>query len=264
LDNGGIITEIIYITPGFIALEFLYFLIPSKRRTGFERLAWSLILTIPILGIIKFIQEITPYLVFDYLPSYVAWAWSLALGLGFLISRIYRGKNLSLKLGGLFGLEVIYNYPRVWNKFFAENNDNTFRFNLDDGRIYIGKIVNYSIDPNYEEQEIFIRPAFVCVEKERKLEGLNYFPSGSYLKLDSIVTVDVLPERIDMSAFKIWTCPECGGPMNVDENRKALTASDYVCPEGHTRIVRHSNGEVCKYEQGTIVGTGEFLEEYPR
>ncbi len=191
--------QIIYILPGFITMEVFYFIAKARRKRTWEFGLWSLIISIPIMGAIKTLQDITPYYFFDYLPMYVLMSWSSAVAIGIILWLIYKKRLPDTLINKILKESVLVTYNNVFEYTVQNNANSFFKFNTKKGEVYIGKIFRYTLGLEDEEQEIFIRPAIIAITKGDKLIGKNYYYDGSYFKMGEINTFDILGEDLIVS-----------------------------------------------------------------
>ena len=198
VDINQIINSIIYIIPGFIALSVYYFLIPTRKRSDFERLISSIIFSIPIYAIILFFENLLNLYLRANKEIYIPLSWFIAVILGLMLSKIVSSvwfNNIITSIGIKFKLK-----PRVWNEVFDLPEAKWVRVVLSNGNVYIGSLSLYSLDPNDPDKDIFLHPAYLLKKqsdneiKSTEFEIVEIIEKGVYIRGANIVSVEFLPD----------------------------------------------------------------------
>ena len=156
-----IIGLVLYIVPGFLALELYHYVYPIKDRDNFIISTWSIIFGVLITGFLKW---------FDYcylnnalrsndntFPSFlfiiVLIVSGLLIGALGIACHILREK-LSKRF---FFLEIPS--QSLWKKIINNSNEDWVVVFLDDESIYLGWIQEFTANPNNENQEFLLNNA---------------------------------------------------------------------------------------------------------
>ncbi len=207
----SIISQNIYITQGFIVLyvynwsktttekkigkRLLTIETQVKDKNDTETIILSLIVSVPIMGFVYLLQKLTGRPCFDYLLNYVIISWATAFLVGLFFGIRHQPKSFFLSIIQPLRTRRAYlSSSSVWNKLFIDNPNTFYRFSLSDGRIYIGKVEHFSINPNMEERGVFIRPS-IMIENDDEVVGS--FERGTYIEGEDIISIDIL-ESLDI------------------------------------------------------------------
>lgn len=190
--------QIIYITPGFLAMELFYYITRIRRKKAWEYGLWSLIITLPIFALMKALEDLLYYPFFSYLPAYILLSWSTAALVAIILSRLYKNLITGGILSKIFKTGILLPYITVYYNTIEKHKNNLFRFTLKTGEIYIGKVILYSLALE-EDKEIFIRPAIIVEEENGQTIGKHFFGEGSYINISDVSSIDVLPKELEIS-----------------------------------------------------------------
>ncbi len=161
---------ILYITPGFIAIEIYRRHFPAKERNTFTQVTQSIIFALIIIALLRIIDG-------KYLNNWLHTNKGLTLDTRFTIVLILSGI--------VFGYLAVYQlkirshlYKRyeklswlasepdsIWQQIILSNNEDWSVVYLDDGSIYLGWISNYQADPNKKDQDFLLSDA-KCINDE--------------------------------------------------------------------------------------------------
>ncbi|SRR6266700_1188899 len=162
---------ILYVMPGFIALQLYRAKYPVKGLSEFLQVSWSLIYGIALAAVVRWLDR---SLLKDYLHSneqgfpWVRFIAALAfagilLGTLLIVLRWTRF-TLAKKFVSMTGLEP--DPQSIWVRVNQPSNEYAVVY-LDDGAIYLGWIKEYSFDPEAESND------FLLAEAKRVDERLN-------------------------------------------------------------------------------------------
>lgn len=155
---------LVFIIPGFLALEVYRFLLPTKKRNTFERLLESIFLSYLIYGLflginwlLCAIRKTNNNVTTDQLATstiYIILLMSIIIGIALaLISKSALFKNAMKRV---FNISII-EHPTVWNAVLQRKDSAWVRVYLDNDRIiYIGWLDKYSCNPNDDVREIYL------------------------------------------------------------------------------------------------------------
>lgn len=160
----NIIEFILYITPGFIALEFYHAFYPVKERSDFVQIAWSIIYGVIIFSLVRWVDEnLLNYALNSNKLGFPDFRFIIILlGTGLVVSgfmiliHIIRFKLsiISPKIS-----KIAPDPYSIWAKVNQPSNKDWAVVFLDDGSIYIGWISKYKFDPNIENQDFLLTRA---------------------------------------------------------------------------------------------------------
>lgn len=154
---------ILYVMPGFIALQLYRATYPVKGLSEFLQVSWCLIYGIVLAGTVRWVdhQFLNGYLHSDetglpWLRFIVALAFAgLLLGM-LLISVRWTRFTLARKYSRLGSLEP--DPQSIWKKVNQQSTEYAVVY-LDDGAIYIGWIKEYTFDPDVENNDFLLAGA---------------------------------------------------------------------------------------------------------
>lgn len=167
-----ILEIILYVAPGFIALEVYYWIYPVRERREFRQLTWSLILGVILFEGLNWIDRVWLESLLQgddaEVPSakfiVVLLISGVFLGISFWVIRSLR-KWLGDKFTWLSFIKP--DLQTVWLKINEPKINAWAVVFLTDGAIYSGWISDYRFDPNSENQDFLLKGA------KRVSENLN-------------------------------------------------------------------------------------------
>lgn len=155
---------ILYITPGFIAIEVYRYYFPGKKRNSFTQIAQSVIWALVIINFIRFIDDTylnnSLHSDQDGVPD-AQFSIALLLG-GFVFGFLgaYQLKIRSFLSSKYENLSWLSSQPdSIWQQINSTDIEDYVVVYLDDGSIYFGWISNYQADPNSEDQDFLLKAA---------------------------------------------------------------------------------------------------------
>ena len=227
MELGTAFQAVLFVLPGFLALQIFLFFVPTRRSDGdIAVVAWSIAASAGIWllgGLLVVIAS--PFVAFGY--SAVShhtmkvdlWAnWLrpalthreitpqdltaglvlciLGLVLGLLGAVAMRTEGGRVRAFNLAGRDLRFDLnPRVWSWFFQEPTKGAlYRVTLKSGRYLVGQIGEYSADPDDDIQEVVMR-----VYSEGPIGGTAepvYDSLGLLISRDGIEKIELLRKRI--------------------------------------------------------------------
>lgn len=164
---------ILYVLPGFIALQIYHKIYPAKQKSDLIYISWSIILGIVITNIILLIDknylgkqlypELTEFPGFLFILCIIA--SGIVFGLLFSLSHELRYK-IGIKYGWKF---LIPDSLSIWAKINQKWNKDWAVVYLEDKSIYLGNIKYYSYDPNNSDHDLLLGQA-KRVDNELKVQ----------------------------------------------------------------------------------------------
>ena len=186
---------ILYITPGFIAVEIYHIHFPAKERNTFTQVTRSIIFAVVIIVLLRIIDD-------NYLNNWLHTNKALTLDTRFTIVLILSGI--------VFGYLAVYQlkirshlskrYEKlswlasepdsIWQQINAPNNEDWAVVYLDDGSIYLGWISNYQADPNKKDQDFLLS----CAKRVNDELSENYQIDGQgvYLNTRDVIRIEFI------------------------------------------------------------------------
>lgn len=166
MDAGQVIQTVLYVIPGFIATGIMFFRVPTRKRSDFERLTISVIFSIPIYGLGLLLDKLTPVSFTSNTALYFAFSVPCAILAGYLVSGIMKAvwfPDVVQKI-----LKVDFDLaPGVWNLIFDVRKreridawDGWVKVYTMDGATYLGYASHYTIEPDVPEKELFLSRAY--------------------------------------------------------------------------------------------------------
>ena len=161
---------ILYIVPGFVALELYRASYPAKERNQFAQISWSIILGVLIFTFTKWVDE---NFLENVLQSQKEGFPSSRFIFSLLFVAFVTGGGMILLHFLRFQLSTLHNKlsfiapdpQSIWAKINLKTNKDWAVIFLNDGSIYIGWISLYTYDPNTENQDFLLSKARRVDEK---------------------------------------------------------------------------------------------------
>ncbi len=193
MDMEDLLESILYLAPGFVALEFYRYIYPAKFRNQFTQISWSLITGFFIYVILLLLDRkfFGNSVVTDNEGFPTIWYVLFIPPVGFLFGCILVLVHYSrVKIAGWF----------KWSDFIAPDSLSTWAtinksWNRDwavvylrDGSIYLGGISSYTYDPNSKDQDFLLGNALrVDEDLQRKY---NVDGAGVYLNTKDVIRIE--------------------------------------------------------------------------
>jgi hypothetical protein len=196
---------VLYVIPGFIALEVYRAAYPVKTRSDFVSLTWSAIFGIMISYFLIWINGTLLSNVLHYtagsLPSFEFLlgliCFGLAIGLIRILLHFLRFK-VAASYKAFRGLNP--DPQSVWVQVNRTNNRQWATVFLDDASIYLGFIETYKYDPDAIDQD------FLLGQARRVDENLNVLYSvdglGVYLNTKNVKRIEFYKGESDPKSIK--------------------------------------------------------------
>jgi hypothetical protein len=198
IDLNQIKLIVWFIIPGFITASVKSFLLPTLKKTDFVRFIESIIfsfINIAITSSVFFVvwklglKRASNHLIYkenDYL--FIIENFIVAVSSGIWVSLILKSNVYKF-----FLLKVGINYsvwPSVWNDVMQIPNGGWIRIHTKQGLIYGGALVKYSVDPNIQQQAIFLKEACYLDEDGYLKEEIK--GEGVYISESEIQSVEFI------------------------------------------------------------------------
>ncbi|MDH7578468.1 MAG: DUF6338 family protein [Bacillota bacterium] len=200
---------LVYVVPGYIAMEVKNFLLPTRKKETFSRFLESVLLSYVILGIFEtfwhlFRHDSTYSFSISADFRYGLLLVFLGVIFGFILALLIKS-HFTQKFLQLIGVTTNY-YPSLWNEqldgtvrkkktFIGKNDDYIFvRVYLDNERvIYDGFLNAYDSDPNNQERNIYLI-GYRCFSYDGDEIANNYgnWKTGVLIKGDRISRLEFM------------------------------------------------------------------------
>lgn len=182
---------ILYVVPGFIAIETYRFVHPAKKRHHIYGITWSVFWGLFISSFIKYIFNL--YKLEFGLNIWTSSAILITSALAGLIGVYQRQIRFAMslhyeKVKWLFPPWLIPDSQTIWAAIQEENKSNWVVVFLNDGSSYFGKISRYTFDPDLDSQDFLLSNASRLKENNEidyEISGL-----GVYLQTRDVVRVE--------------------------------------------------------------------------
>jgi len=186
---------ILYLAPGFIAIELYRSAHPAKERTQFTQIAWSIIYGVFIYSCVKWVDN-------RYLSGFLNSGNSGMPGLKLIIILIASGLLVGFLMIAVFNLRIWLSRSHKKLKILAPDSQSVWMsinekflkdwvvVFLSDGAIYLGWISKFKFDPNSENQDFLLSHAKRVdenLEIKYPIDGL-----GVYLNTKEIIRIELI------------------------------------------------------------------------
>jgi hypothetical protein len=184
---------LLYIAPGFLAVEIYRYYFPARERNNFTQIAQSVIWALVILTLIRYLDA-------RYLGNWLGSAdegmpntkfvFTLLIGgllTGFLgVIQLKLRSALAIKYSKLSWLAS--EPDSIWHKINSPKNKDWSVIYLKDGSIYLGWISEFQADPNLVDQEFLLTKAKridADLKEKYLIDGL-----GVYLNTKDVIRIE--------------------------------------------------------------------------
>lgn len=186
---------IVYLIPGFIAIELYRSIYPAKEKKQFDQIVWSVIYGFIIYGIVTAIDSM---LLKDLLKDHTTEFPNLYFIFSLFICGIIIGLFRSFLHYCCFNLSqkfICFKFLKpdpftIWAKINQENNNEWAVVYLKDGSIYIGYISEYTFNPNLVDND------FLLSKAKRIKEDLSIIYTvtgiGVYINTRDVIRIEYL------------------------------------------------------------------------
>ncbi len=188
-----LIEFILYLAPGFIALELYRSAYPARERNQFAQITWSVILGVTIFTFIKWVDEhFLSYALYSKSTGFPEFRLIIVL---FIVGLSVGGVRivyhwLRFKISMLHaGLKFLAPEPQsAWAKINEGTNEDWAVVFLNDSSIYLGWISNFTYNPNAESQDFLLSRARRVDENLKVLYIVN--GQGVYLNTQNVKRIE--------------------------------------------------------------------------
>jgi hypothetical protein len=200
LSVDKLIALVLYVTPGFIALELYRSVYPVKERSDFIQTIWSVIFGVVIFSFVRWLDK---NFLNNWLRSSTTTFPNFRLIVALLVAGLAAGGArillhiLRLRLSNRFKqLKFLAPDPQsIWAKINqASNKDYAIVF-LDDGVVYIGWISSYTYNPNSVDQDFLLANA-KRVDGDTLNEKYLVTGIGVYLNTKNVKRIEYVKGKV--------------------------------------------------------------------
>jgi hypothetical protein len=161
---SDLIEFILYIAPGFIALELYCAAYPAKERNQFAQITWSMIFGILIFIFIRWVDEnFLSYFLNSKISGFPTFRFILVLFIaGLLLGYLRIAFHYFLFKLSLLHDRLKFMAPdtqSIWAKINENSNKDWAVVFVNDSSIYLGWISMYTYNPNVENQDFLLSKA---------------------------------------------------------------------------------------------------------
>lgn len=201
-----LIEFILYLAPGFIALELYRAVYPARERNQFAQITWSIIFGVVIFTFIKGVDEhYLNYALHSKSTGFPAFRFIIALFLSGLSVGCVRivFHRLRFKISMLHTiLKFMAPDPQsIWAKINERTNKDWAVVFLNDSSIYLGWISMYTYNPNVENQDFILTMAKRVDENLKTLYIVN--GQGVYLNTKDVKRIEFVKGKLIAVHYKI-------------------------------------------------------------
>jgi len=156
-----LIEFILYVLPGFLAIEIFRSAYPGKTKDKFNILAWSIIIGLLIVSVVKYFD--TRFLnsaLGSQNSGFPKFRFIASLFFGGIIAGYLRiaVQAIRFKLSNKYSsfARIEPNHSSIWTEINRPSNSNWAVVYHKDNSIYLGYISNYRYDPDKEDQDFLL------------------------------------------------------------------------------------------------------------
>lgn len=199
MELSDLTQAILFLLPGFLAVEVKNFLTPTRRRSDFERLWESVILSLVAYGVTYSIFLTGASVVKSAPPTirttaFVVPDFVVAILLGYLWAKVLKShwfSQVAERVGVQYTAE-----PSFWAELLRFRSQGPLRGGwvrvyLEDGTKYIGTVTRFTTDPNEPDRELVLEQIYSV--GENGLPDGKPLPIRLYIPASRIVAMHILP-----------------------------------------------------------------------
>lgn len=192
---NSLIEFVVYVIPGFLAVELYRATYPVRERNEFHQIGWSILFGVIIVSVVKWIDTfyLDNYLKSDQIDSPTLLflisilSGGIILGLIRIYFHLFRIR-LSLKYDALSSFAP--DYQSIWAKINQPNNEDWAVVYLDDGTIYLGWITTYTFNPDIDNQDFLLKNAKRVDDDLKEIYTVNGI--GVYLNTKDVKRIEFI------------------------------------------------------------------------
>lgn len=190
----NVVEILLYIVPGFLALQIYRARAPIKRHSDFYDIASSIVFSVPVVVLIRWLDlralggSLHTSASFPYM-RYVLVLLGTGIVGGLLLIAIHEIRfRLPQKWPALYMLAP--DPQSIWARLNQPWNQDWAIVFLDDGAIYRGWISEYTFDPDQESQDFLLSDATRVDENLKELYAIK--GTGVYLNTRNVRRIEFI------------------------------------------------------------------------
>lgn len=188
-----IIEFVLYVTPGFVAIQVYRGWYPVRQVGDFAQVCWSIVYGVVIFALVKFLDErLLNYALNSNASGFPNPTFLLSLFVGGLVTGMLRiGIDLlRFRISARYkALSKLAPDPQsIWAKVNHQLPDEWVVVFLDDGAIYLGYIRSYRFDPDEDNQDFLLAKA-KCVNEDLAVK-YEVAGAGVYLNTRNVKRIE--------------------------------------------------------------------------
>ncbi|EIF2086668.1 DUF6338 family protein [Clostridium perfringens] len=204
----------LYFIPGYITISIKESIKHEKTSKDRHIIIMSIVVSFVIRALLQGTFDIinwvtkSTYIVDKDTNPIVLLVISVLFG---IIWSIYCGSSLEKKINRFLGNDVVSS-SNVWNYAMKSMNGSWVRIYLkEENIIYIGKLINYTIDPEDNNREILLRSyTSYSFDKREVLEDFDDDNKMVFIKCDSIKNIEIFKDSsVDVNENKVENELKC-------------------------------------------------------
>ena len=193
MPTENLLEFLLYIAPGFLAVELYNYYFPVKERNSFTQIAKSVICALVIISVVQYLdQNNFAYFLQSTSPGLTNTKYIIALFLGGIIAgflAVFQLKVRSSLAENYQNLSWLAKEPdSIWQKINSPTNNDWAVVHLNDASIYLGWITEYQSDPNLNDQDFILNNAKRITEDFEEIyivDGIGvYFNTKNVNKIE--------------------------------------------------------------------------------
>lgn len=186
---------ILYVLPGFLAIEIYRSAYPAKSKNNFSLVTWSVIFGVLIVTLINLLDSsCLNYYLESNKEGFPGYKYILALLIGGLLLGYLRIliHYLRFKISTKYEVfeKIAPNPLSIWAKINQKSNNDWAIVYLDDQTKYLGYISDYKFDPDSENQDFLLKEAR-CVDDDLNVKYI-VTGIGVYLNTKNVKRIEFL------------------------------------------------------------------------
>lgn len=194
---GDVIVVLLYLLPGFVAMQLYRACYPAKRQSQFEIIVWSLLHSFIIRLGIEGAASGLGYSDLDLLTPATGSAIRASMIAIPLVGGLAWGGVLIASFGIRFHIPFLRNpdlqavWPAIADSAPKENLWVLVR--TEQGFRYLGWVTRYSFDPEAEDHDFHLRPAYL-VDDDLLIQR-DLTQGGVYLNTRDVESLEMIPGK---------------------------------------------------------------------
>ncbi len=196
-----------FLIPGFVALQFYYYLSPARDPSDFQRITLAVMISTLSNWIVTVLLQIVPVGVWilphsgQYPIAFLALS-SVFGSLG-MLGWVVLLKNVEFQRLSKRIFDVdIYPQGKLWNNFFHIPAFSVVKVFLSNGIVYVGQVGRASTDPNDKPQELLLLSP-MYFDQTQKISTKIEETQSVLVSSDHIVSIELIEEKEAKQLYNI-------------------------------------------------------------